>query len=234
MAEEDTLKKVDEALDILKDSSPRSREYCKFIISLGTGTLVFSVTFLKEFGSFPEYNFILVIGWLCLLVSIIAGVLLLPKTDQLQVTIQNLKNVFRSPREELVAALKKELQQHYLKTWIKGMIDGIFKDDAKKKEELYQFTDNLPAEGLKKFFEKISILGVGDSKDTRPLKEFIEEIYKFLSLTKKTEQATNPILIFRNLRKIFLGTIWFSRIMIYGFFVGIFAISLFSIINILE
>lgn len=114
MAEDDTLKNIDEVLDNLKDSSPKSKEYCKFIISLATGTLVFSVTFLKEFETFPEYNFVLVIGWLCLLASIIAGVLLLPTTDQLQVTFQNVKTAIRSPKV-VGAVIKKEIQQHYLK-----------------------------------------------------------------------------------------------------------------------
>jgi len=69
MPEEDTLKTLDESLNTLKDSSPKSKDYCKFIISLATGTLVFSMTFLKQFEPSPEYKIILVIGWLCLLAN---------------------------------------------------------------------------------------------------------------------------------------------------------------------
>lgn len=235
MPEEDALKRFDEALDNLKDSSPKSREYCKFIISLATGTLVFSVTFLKEFGTFPEYNFILIIGWISLLASIIAGVLLLPKTDQMLAAMQNLKNVLKMPQEVVASAMKKQLQQHYLKTWIKRFIDPIYKDNAKEKEELYKLMDKLPAKGLKHFFEKLSLGGAEVSKDLVPLKEFIEEICGFLfSFTKNMERATNPTLVFRNLRTLILQMIWLDRVMKYGFFVGVFSISLFSIMNFLQ
>ena len=233
MAEQDSLKGLDEVLDNLKDSSAKSKEYYKFIVGLATGILVFSVTFLKEFVTFPEYKLVLIIGWLFLLASIIAGVLVLPKADQLHARVQSLKGLFRSP-EVVGAIVKKELQQHYLKTWIKSVIDPVVKDDEKKKEELYQFVDKLSTKGLKKFLEGLGLAGVKDSKAVRFLKEFFEEIFKFLSLTKMVERETNPVFVFRSLRKIILQMIWLDRVMKYAFFVGIFAISVFSIVNFLQ
>ena len=234
MAEEDAFKRLEEVLDNLKDSSPKSKEYCKFIISLATATLVFSVTFLKEFGTFPEYNFILVIGWLCLLASIISGVLLLPKPDQLVSTMQNIRNLFKIPREILLASIRKELQQHYIKDWIKGIIDPILEGNPKKKEEIYQWMDKLPTKHLKAFYDKMTLLRVEGSEDIRFLREFVEELYRFLSLTKRVQKEMNPAFLFGKFRKIVLGTIWLDRVMKYTFFTGIFAISLFSIISILE
>ena len=41
---EDAFKDIDKIIDGLKERSPKSKEYCKFLISLSTGTLIFSVT----------------------------------------------------------------------------------------------------------------------------------------------------------------------------------------------
>jgi len=233
MRENDSIKNLDELLDNLKDLSPKSKEYSKFVIGLATGTLVFSVTFLKGLVTFPEYKFILIIGWFCLLASIIAGVLLLPKTDELHAHVRSLKNLFRSP-ETIGPIIKKELQEHYLKSWIKSIIDPVVKDDEKKKEELYQFVDNLSPKGLKKYLEGLQLLKVKDPKIISFLKEFLEEIFKLLSLSKMIESYTNPSFVFKSFRKIILQMIWLDRLMKYAFFVGIFAISVFSIINFLR
>jgi len=232
MEKNEKFERLDGILDDLKESSAQSKDYYKFIIGLATGTLVLSVTFLKGFIISPEYKIILIIGWLCLLSSIIAGVLVLPKADHLNAKVQSLKSLFRS-KEILGAIAKKELQEHYLKSLIKGIIDPVFKDDEKKKEEFYQFLDNLPIRELKKFYEKAGLLGVKNPKYISFLKEFLGEMFKLISLTKIVEQEGNPSFLFKGVRRIILQMIWFDRVMKYAFFVGIFAISVFSIINFL-
>lgn len=231
--EQDGLKELDEALDNLKDASPKSKDYYKFIIGLATGTLIFSVTFLKEFLIFPEYKLILIIGWLCLLVSIIAGVLVLPKVDHLHARVQILKGLLKSP-EEIGVIVKKELEQHYLKTWIRSFVDPVFKDDENRKEEFYNSLDKLSTKRLKKFFKSVGLAGVKDSTAIRFLGEFLKEMLKFLSLIKIVEREKNPIFVFKSVRKNILQMIWFDRVMKYAFFVGIIAISFFSIINFLR
>ena len=225
--EQDFIKALDEVLNNLKDSSPQSKEYCKFLIGLSTGTLMFSVTFLKQLAPFPQYKFLLAIGWLCLLASIVAGVLLLPKPDQLQTTIQNLKFVFGSP--QIAAAFyQEEFHQFCLKEWIKRSIRTV-KADEKMKEELIQKVDDFATKDLEKFSEVLTSSEVKDSE-----REYFKEVLKFLSLSKKIQNVANPTALIRKYRKIILQTIWFNIVLIYGFFVGVFAISLFSIINFLK
>jgi len=237
MAEQENLKGLDAVfdaiLDNLKDLSPKSKEYSKFVIGLATGTLILSVTFLKGLVISPEYKFILIIGWFCLLVSIITGVLLLPKTDELHARIQSLKNLITSP-EMMVPIVKKELQKHILKSWAKKIIDPVVKDNEKEKEKLYQFVDNLSLKGLKKYYEALVLLNVKDPKLISFLKEFLEGMFKLLSLSKMVELHANPSFVFKSIWKIILQMIWLDRLMKYAFFVGIFAISFFSIINFLR
>jgi hypothetical protein len=233
MAEQESSKGLDAALDNLKDLSPKSKEYSKFVIGLATGTLVFSVTFLKGLVIFPEYKFILIIGWFCLLASIIAGVLLLPKTDELHAYIQSLKNLLKSP-ETIVPIVKKELQEHFLKSWTKNIIDPVVKDDENKKKELYQFVDNLSLQESKKYLEALHLLNVKDPQIISFLKEFLEGMFKLLSLSKMVELRANPSFVLKSIKKIILQRIWFDRLMKYAFFVGILAISVFSIINFLR
>ncbi|MBN1255480.1 MAG: hypothetical protein JXA50_09435 [Deltaproteobacteria bacterium] len=230
---QDSFKEFDEVLDNLKDASPKSKDYYKFIIGLATGTLIFSVTFLKEFHIFPEYKLILIIGWLCLLVSIIAGVLVLPKLDHLHARVQSLKGLLKSS-EEIGVIVKKELQQHYIKTWIKSFIDPVFKDDKNRKEELYKTLDKLSTKRLKKFLKSLGLAGVKDSTAIHFIGDFFKEMFKFLSLIKMVEREKNPIFVFKSVRQNILQMFWFDRVMKYTFFVGIIAISFFSIINFLR
>jgi len=232
MEEKNGLQEFNEALDTLRESSQKNKDYYKFIIGLATGTLIFSVTFLKEFVQFPEYKFILIIGWFCMLVSIITGVLVLPKGDILQVKLNNLKNLLKSP-EKLIALSKRELQEHYIKSYIKTSVESVIKDDEKAKD-FYKLLNKLSAETLKKLYEGLQLTGVDNPKDIRFLKEFLREIFRFLSLLKIEERESYPPALFRSLRIIILELIYLEKVMKYAFFFGIFAISLFSIINFLR
>ena len=230
--EQSGFKEFDEVLDNLKDSSAKSKDYYKFIIGLATGTLIFSVTFLKELATSPQYGFILIIGWIFLFTAIVAGVLVLPMADQLHSRIQSFKGLLRSP-EIIGPIVKKELHQHYLKTFIKNLIDHFFKDAEQQKTELNQFVDKLSTEDLKKFMKGLSLAGIKDTNAITFLTEFLKEIFKLLSLTKILEREASPTIIFKKLRRIILQMILLEKVMKYAFFTGIFAICLFSIINFL-
>jgi hypothetical protein len=233
MPEQETIKGIDEILENLRYSSPQYKDYCKFLIGLSTGTLIFSVTFLKEFAHFPEYKFILIIGWICLLASIIAGVLLLPKSDQLQGAMQNFKLSLKSP-EIAGAIIKKEYQQYFLRDWLKTLLGPFFKNDEKKMKEIIKAIDVLPTKELKKFFEGYMLAGVEKPEAIRYVKQFVGEIFKCLSFFEKMHQQISPTILYKNFRIIIRKIIWLHLIMTYGFFVGVFFISLFSIINFLR
>lgn len=230
---EDAFKGIDKIIDGLKERSPKSKDYCKFLIGLSTGTLIFSVTFLREFGTSPEYKFILLIGWVCLLASIIAGVLLLPKSDQLEVQIENLKIFFKSP-EVTVAIIKKAFRQHFLIGALKTGLDPYFKEDQKKKEEIIQFAEKLEPKDLNKFLEKLMLAGIKDSKFISWSNQFFNQLFKFISMAEKITKSINPVVILKSLRMIILQIVWLNRVMIYGFFAGILAISVFSVINFID
>jgi len=230
MEKNETFEGMDELLDDVRDSSTQSKDYYKFIIGLATGTLVFSVTVLKGFTASPEYKIILVIGWLCLFASIVAGVLVLPKGDQLHSTVKLLKILFRS-QEVVVAIAKKELQEHYLKVLIKGIINPALKEDEKKKEDIYLYLDKLPTKDLEEFLKKAGVLGVKDAKAFNFIKEFLEEVFKLFSLVKIVERKGNPSSVVKSLRTIILQIFWFEKVMKYAFFAGIVAISVFSLFN---
>jgi len=71
-------------LDNLKERTLRNKDYYKFVIGLSTGALLISVTFIDKFSLLPAYKPLTVIGWICLIISIITGVWLLPKHDSLE------------------------------------------------------------------------------------------------------------------------------------------------------
>jgi len=236
MVDQEASKRFDEALETLKEESVKSKEYYKFIIGLATGTLVFSVTFLKGVIDSPEYKIILIAGWVCLLISIVAGVLVLPKGDSLRGYMKLIKDFFESPEKSL-PILKKELRQDVLKSLIKGITDPVIKDDEKKKKEFDQFLDKLPAKNLEKFFndlQDLQIKGIKDPEGIHLIKELTKEILKCAALSKIVERQANPIIILKHARRLIVESIWLDRVMKYAFFGGIFAISTFAIINFLK
>lgn len=233
MNDQDTFKGVDKILDDLKERSPKSKDYYKYLITLSTGTLIFSVTFLKEFGTYPEYKFILLIGWFSLVSSVIAGVLLLPKSDQLQFLIEQLKKSVQSP-QVTVSVIKKEYLEYHLKEWIKVSLGHIFKGDDKRKGEIIQAIDKYQVRDLNNFFEQLMLTSVKDAKFIKWAKQFKKQLYKMLLLANKLQKISDPVLLIKDIRITLIQLIWFNRVMIYGFFTGILAISIFSIINFLD
>ena len=167
-----------EAMEGIKESSVTSKDYIKFIVGLSTGTILLSVTLVKEFIKFPQYNFILIIGWIFLFVSIILGVWILPAMDNVHVKFGLLKRLATHP-EEVTPILKKKLREHYIKELIKGSIPSHLKDDEKIKD-FYNSLENHSYEDLEKLAKKIAAIRVKEEY-VDVIKDLIRNIRPFYS-----------------------------------------------------
>jgi hypothetical protein len=74
-----------------KESLPIQKEHLKFIIGLSTGTLVFSITFFDKNTYALEYQWIAIIGWVFLLVTVVTGVSMLNSLHDYSGAIETIK-----------------------------------------------------------------------------------------------------------------------------------------------
>jgi ATP/ADP translocase len=110
MDENDKFKDLNRLLETLEKYSVKSKDYIKFVTGLSTGTLVFSAALAKEFIKTPQYQFILIIAWACLFISIILGVWILPGGDKLQSLMETLKRLLAESPEKIKSFVEKKLQ----------------------------------------------------------------------------------------------------------------------------
>jgi len=120
MEEKIDLDSFSKSIENLKEVSVKSKDYIKFIIGLSTGTLVLSTTLAKDFFKTPQYNFILIIGWALLFISIVVGVWILPVLDNVQGRIEAMKRMFANP-EEAKWLFMGTLGEHYIIDWMKKL-----------------------------------------------------------------------------------------------------------------
>lgn len=226
-------KKVDltgfnEALEVLKESSVKSKDYIKFIVGLSTGTILLSVTLVKEFIKFPQYDFTLIIGWVLLFISIVLGVWILPAWDNLHGKFEVMKRMFTSP-ENLLPMIKRKLQDHYIKELIKGIIPSQLKDE-KEIKDFCESLENRSYKDLKKLAAKIGVIFIKDEyKDFA--KDFIEAILNLFFVFKLYEDQAYIPNLFNSIKWILWQMKYLEWGMRYSFFIGILAILVFAVIN---
>jgi hypothetical protein len=222
---------MNDDMENFKELSVKSKDYIKFIVGLSTGTILLSVTLIREFVRFPQYNFILIIGWVLLFFSTILGVWILPAADNFQAKFQVLNYLLTHP-QQLTALLKKELRQQHLKELIKASIPAQFRD-GEKVQESFKSLDNRSYEDLKKLAPEIAVHGVKDeAKDL--MKDVLESTQDdLISLIKIYEDEAYPPNLFKSMKWIVWQLRYLEKGMRYSFFIGMLAILVFSIINLL-
>jgi DNA polymerase III delta subunit len=109
------------------------------------------------------------------------------------------------------------------------MIEGS--EDIKA---FYNSLDTLPYEKLKKAFENLPEIRSTNPESVRILKELGKEFRKLSFLIEIEERESYPPTLFKHLGRTAWQIIYFERAMRYTFFIGMFAILIFSIINLLR
>jgi hypothetical protein len=241
MEEKIDLDSFSKNIESLKEVSIKSKDYIKFIIGLSTGTLILSATLAKDFFKTPQYNFILIIGWALLFISIVVGVWILPVWDSIQGTFALMKKIFTTPKEELRQLIKRRLGEYYIVNWMKQLTPSElieteeFQKFFKLLEDRLNVVELKPSQlkDLKKWTEDFSLAGVRNEY-RQTIKDLVAQTFSFYSLVKEYEKLT----YFPGLLKSIRWTIWqmryLEKVMRYSFFIGMFAILVFAIINFIK
>ncbi len=240
MEEKIDLDSFSKSIEGLKEVSIKSKDYIKFIIGLSTGTLILSATLAKDFFKTPQYNFILIIGWALLFISIVVGVWILPIGDNLQGRFEAIKRMFSNP-EEASRVLTGKLGEHYIIEWMKKLTPDKLREDKEiqdffKKWESYLTVKDLKPEQLKKLkelTESFSTVGIRDEFKNK-IKDLVTEMFSLYSLIKYYEKAIYFPYVLKSLRWGVWQMRYLEKVMRYSFFVGMLAILVFAIINFIK
>jgi hypothetical protein len=226
--------------DSLRDITSRSKDYYKFVIGLSTGALVFSVTLNEKFRFLPTYQPIILIGWVCLIISIITGVWLLRKQDDFESYFKAISSLLSDP-PLLYFGFDKDFGKLITRSLIISTLKKEKSKETKNEERIKELEKQLviPKENVGKTF--LSIMDV--------LKEIIEKKYPAWSpvmndiikeakawgnfLRKQGEVLYAPDMA-KKLRKTIVRMQICEKVMMVCFFAGIIMITLFSTINILS
>lgn len=184
MEEKIGLDDISKVIESLKETSLRSKDYIKFIIGLSTGTLILSATLAKDFFKTPQYNFILIIGWTLLFVSIVVGVWILPVWDNLQNWGESIKRKLANSQEHHVLFKRKSGGQT-LMGWMKELTHPYIREQEEiqkifKSWENYLSGKDPKRKDLKKLKNLAETLGpMGVKEETRQLvKDVVTEMFK--------------------------------------------------------
>jgi hypothetical protein len=158
---------------------------------------------------------------------------LLPWGDRLQNLTESFKGLLATSPEKMKPLIEKKLQEHYIREWIKKTLSSDLENDERMKD-FYKSLETAPLENLKKVLEKVSEIGVKEPDKIRFLKELVKEILNFSFLAKIEEQMMYPPTFFKNFRRTIWQSLYLERVMRYAFFMGMFAILIFSITNLLR
>lgn len=222
------------SLEYLREITSHRKDYYKFVIGLSTGTLVFSVTFIEKFNVFQVHKPIILVGWVCLIISIICGVWLLAQQDWSEVQVNQIITVLSNPQEAILGTVP-----HAAKVLTDGIIDGVLDSLNHTQPNGEEALDKLK-EALKALPNKTTLLKdflniiVSTGQQTNPslallLGEMIKEGEAWAQFLSKYSKSVPEMS--RRFRKTTVAISYVEKTMMWAFYAGIILITVFSAIN---
>lgn len=224
-------------LDSIKESTSRSKDYYKFVIGLSTGALVFSVTFIEKFTLLQAYKPIILIGWVCLIISIISGVWLLPKKDSFEAQLNAIRDTISNLHMSLLS-----IEQDFNKFIERSVIDFYLKHEMSKESKDEEQIKKLKKDwamangGIAKGFYNIAVSKLEEINPTWPpfIRDLFKEIEAWKPLLSKSVKLMYIPNMSKQLRKTIVQVNWVEKVMTGFFYAGIILITLSSAINFLK
>ncbi len=208
---------------------PQFKEQTKYILSLATGTLIFSITFIEKIVPYPIHKWLIVSGWVSLLFSIISGVLSISLFYSLIQQIEVLSSLGKGDTLKILLEAFKD-KKFFDRLIVKYMLDKLPSNDAEKTEEEKQAQE-----------AKIDAL-LKDDKSFDMLKEKLIEIYgeyseivkeglKVFSLIQRVLPLVHPVRVIRRLRRLLIMVKLLPYVTLWLFLIGTVLITIFGILN---
>jgi hypothetical protein len=230
------LSSLSKILDNLKQTTLRNKDYYKFVIGLSTGALLISVTFVDKFSLLPAYKAFTVIGWICLIISIITGVWLLPKHDSLETQWNTVIDLL-SKAELVLWGIEQDVSKLVTRSLISGFLKEEMSKEPKDEEKIKALKREwLTPNGSKgKVFLKamVSVVEKIYPSLATALPDITKELEKWEQLMNKGGKSIYPPYMLKKLRKTTNRVEVVQKAMTGFFYAGIILITLSSSVSFL-
>jgi hypothetical protein len=197
------------------------REDLKFIIGLGTGALVLSVAFIEKIAPTPSYRLLLAVGWVALLISILAGIETIRHSHALSILWgdqlgRTLGILARGPIDKLLLA---EILAKFLGR--EGEAGEMTTDELREK-----FLREWRPEHVETIYRHL-IERFSQDEELKPLVELLSLGQGFGRLSKQISVDG----VIKRLRRAIVWTYFLDPIALYSFYTGTLLIAIFAILN---
>ena len=221
-------------IDSVRENVSRSKDYYKFLIGLSTGALVFSVTLIKNFSPSPTCRPLILIGWLCLIISVITGVWLLRKQDEVESQIKSIKAMGSDPTQ-LFFGIEQDLDKFVTRALLSGYLKKESARDPKNEERIKELKKDfvMPNGKVGKAFlsEMVSVIEKINPAWAPVMHDIVKEAKSWGDLLRKQSKLLYVPNMAKKLRKNYVRISIFEKAMMGSFFAGIILITMFSAIN---
>jgi hypothetical protein len=223
-------------LDTMKEYTLRRKEYYKFVIGLSTGTLVFSVTFVEKFSLLQVYKPIILIGWVCLVISIITGVWVLAKQDWSEGQVNSIISTLSNPQQIVLGFLPnltKLLTEGIFDASLDPFLKELFSKQPNAEELINKLKQVVPKTSLIKGLLNSMASAIQETNPSLALliRDMIKEAEGWAQLITKCSKSVYLPDMSRHLRQTIIRMAWVEKAMMAFFYAGIILIALFSAIN---
>lgn len=237
MDEKIDLSGVKKILDNIKENTLRSKDYYKFVIGLSTGALLVSVTFVGKFSLLPAYKPLTVVGWICLIISVITGVWLLPKHDSLETQWNAIVDLLSKP-ENILFGIEQDVSKLMTRSLIRGFLKEEMSKDPKDEEKIKNFKKEWLRPNGSKGKEFLKAMMSGLEMIYPPLAtatpDITKELEKWGQLITKHGKSMYLPYMFKKLRETTIRVELVQKAMAGFFYAGIILITLSSAISFLQ
>ena len=214
---------------------PIIKEQQKYILSLATGTLIFSVTFVGKIALVPVHKWLIVTGWIFLLISIVAGITAMHSLYQLIVTMESLKRLTKDKNIPNMIFDEGYWERQSIKPFLR---DDWVKDFMEKKgvpiheNEIEKYKDELLKD--KTFFDAVKkqVLTPDDeSIDMKKGAKMRKAVFKLFKTFQYLLRFTHPTKLMNRFRRFMIQAAILPSLTLWSFYAGVFMITIFSIMN---
>lgn len=226
-------------LDWTIERNLKNIEYQKFYLSLSSGALVFSITFVQKISTSSEYSWIIVAGWISLLISILFQLTSIRSFIGIADDIHSIQGWFKEGKLDRNKILQMftpiDISQHY--------INQLLSADASLKILLKQFHNKEYEQMSKEELEEFRRRVIEDGELSEKVKKYLlknpdrrvsqlsKSIFAFDNAGKRLRKQ--PLEELGKIGKALQATVIYEVVSLGSFYLGLLLISIYTIIRFL-
>ncbi|MGO9613979.1 MAG: hypothetical protein ACLPX5_13235 [Dissulfurispiraceae bacterium] len=227
-----------QSLEWVIDRNLKSVEYQKFYLGLSAGALVFSITFAQKIGPASEHSWIIIVGWISLLISIFCEISLIRTHIRQADIVHTMKGWVKEGKidQKKIAQIiipKDIISETYLKrvllndALVKLLVETLHSKryEQMTHEELDIFRSQvIEDQELNKKVKKYLL----KNQDKR-LSHLAKIAFGFGTLSRRLR--SEPLQELNQLKKALYATVIYDVVSLWFFYLGVVLISIYTIIR---